>query len=338
MLNSTNTAHTKPIDVVYTWVDDSFPGYLEQLNQYAETKHDLNPNRTRDNLDLLKYSLRSLQQHLPWVRHVYLFTCRPQIPAWINTQAENLKIIHHDEIIDPQYLPTFSSHTIISHIHKLPGLSDQFLYIEDDMLFDNRVRDTDFTDKQGKIIFYPQKHFTADAKQRDSETQSPWNLALAECNHMLDDAFTKERRRDVNHIPLFVDRKAWGEMEQRWPDAFHRTRMCKFRSPHNVAAEYLYPYYMIYTNRGTLTSRAYTRRNMIYHPMENYLVWAWYGIWRINRTRPKFLALNDNFDDKPHAGVVSTMKNFLAHRYPTPSRFESIANAEFQNSAISHPP
>lgn len=48
-------AMTEPIDVVYTWVDDTFPGYRDLLDGYAGTSHDLNPNRTRDNLDLLKY-------------------------------------------------------------------------------------------------------------------------------------------------------------------------------------------------------------------------------------------------------------------------------------------
>ena len=323
-MNSLNhkIATKKSIDVVYTWVDDSFPGYLEQLNQYAETKHDLNPNRTRDNLDLIKYSLRSLQKNLPWVRNVYLLTCRPQVPAWMNKEADGLTVIHHDEVIDQQYLPTFSSHTIISNIHKIPGLSKQFLYVEDDMLFDNTVSYSDFVDDKGKIKFYPQKTTTANADQRNNDDLSPWNLALAECNYMLNEAFTSENRLDVNHIPLLIDRDAWGEMEERWPEAFHRTRQCKFRSPHNVAAEYLYPHYMINTDRGILTSREDTKRSMFYHPMENYMLWAWYGIWQINRKRPKFLALNDNFEHKPHSGVVKLMREFLEKRYPTPSRFE----------------
>ena len=49
-----------PIDVVYTWVDDTFPGYAEELARHAGKPADRNPNRTRDNLDLLRYSLRSL--------------------------------------------------------------------------------------------------------------------------------------------------------------------------------------------------------------------------------------------------------------------------------------
>ncbi len=51
------------IDVVYTWVDGAAPGYAELLGRYAQSGHDLNPNRYRDNLDLLKYSLRSLERY-----------------------------------------------------------------------------------------------------------------------------------------------------------------------------------------------------------------------------------------------------------------------------------
>jgi hypothetical protein len=57
----------EPIDVVYTWVDDQQPGYRELLSRYAKTKHDSDPARTRDNLDTLRFSLRSLQRYAPWV-------------------------------------------------------------------------------------------------------------------------------------------------------------------------------------------------------------------------------------------------------------------------------
>ena len=75
----------QPIDVVYTWVDDQWPGYRELLSQYAEVKRDSDPSRTRDNLETLRFSLRSLQRYAPWVNRVFLLTCRPQVPSWLNT-------------------------------------------------------------------------------------------------------------------------------------------------------------------------------------------------------------------------------------------------------------
>jgi len=325
--HNTSQLENRKIDVVYTWVDDQFPGYLDILNQYADTKHDLNPNRTRDNLELLKYSLRSLEKNLPWIRNVYLFTCRPQIPEWMNVNCENLKILHHDEIIDQSYLPTFSSHSIISNIHKLPGLSEHFLYVEDDMLFDNKINYEDFYDKNGKIIFYPKNRFTCDASERNNASESPWNLALAECNHLLNQAFRTESRFVVNHVPLLINKKIWQEIEDKWPNQFHQTRSSRFRAMHNIAVEYLYPQYMLYKKEGVLAPFSDTKKYALYHPLENYRVWAWYGIWRINQIKPRFLALNDNFDGNPNQSVVKIMQKFLENHFPKPSRFERDSSA-----------
>ena len=143
------------IDLVYTWVDDSFPGYREQLLSYSNNSHDRNPNRTRDNLELLRYSLRSTEQYLPWVRNIYIVSCRPQIPEWLNTMADNITIVHHDEIMDEHHLPTFNSFAIVSCIHRIPGLSRYFLYVEDDMLFGRALSKKDFFDADGNILFYP---------------------------------------------------------------------------------------------------------------------------------------------------------------------------------------
>src|SRR3712207_2953782 len=117
------------IDLVYTWVDDRWPGYLDTLRSYAGIRHDLNPNRTRDNLDLLRYSLRSVERHMPWIRRIHVLTMRPQVPHWLAT--DRVVVTHHDDIMEPRFVPTFSSFAIITHLAQLPGLSQRFVYMED---------------------------------------------------------------------------------------------------------------------------------------------------------------------------------------------------------------
>ena len=41
-------------------------------------------------------------------------------------------------------LPTFSSPAIESHLHRIPGLSDKFLYFNDDVMFGSEVWPDDF--------------------------------------------------------------------------------------------------------------------------------------------------------------------------------------------------
>ncbi len=311
-----------PLDVVYTWVDDRFPGYLEELGRYSETPHDRNPNRTRDNLDLLRYSLRSLERFAPWVGHVYIVSCRPQVPGWIDRRADGLSLIHHDQIMPTELLPSFNSFAIVSHLDRIEGLSDRFLYIEDDMLLGAAVAPGDFFDSSGRLRLYPRLEWTPAAAGRQTEAQSPWNAALGESNHLLDQTFGTRRRRTVNHVPLAIDKLAWREMIAKWPEAFQATAKSRFRATGNVAPEFLYPYFMLNTARGRMGSLAATYRASFYLSLENNPLAGLYGRTAIGLIKPKLIAMNDNFEARPEPAVVATTRRFLERLYPEKSRFE----------------
>jgi hypothetical protein len=312
----------EPIDVVYTWVDDRFPGYLELRDRYAGTSHDRNPNRTRDNLDLLKYSLRSLAAFAPWVRHVYLVSCRPQVPSWL-APPPGMTVVHHDAFMDPAVLPTFNSFAILSFLNQVPNASRRFLYIEDDMLFGRPVTPADFIAPDGRIRVFQRLGRTRPAQARHSGTLSPWNTGLAHSNHLLDQAFGPARRHTVNHVPLVIDRAAWQEMVDRWAEDFARTRASRFRAKANVVPEYLYPHYLLATGRGCAESTLATYRDTFYHPLENFLPWAWYGLTVMRLLRPKTIALNDGFGDTPNPRVIALARDALERSYPQKSPYEA---------------
>ena len=60
--------------------------------------------------------------------------CRKHIkvPVWLNTDHPNVRVVTHKEIFDPKHLPTFSSPAIEINLHKIPGLSNRFIYANDD--------------------------------------------------------------------------------------------------------------------------------------------------------------------------------------------------------------
>src|SRR6185295_14987593 len=173
------------VDVVYTWVDDSFPGYLELLGRYAKSGHDVNPNRTRDNIDVLRYSLRSVAAYAPFIRHIYILSCAPQVPRWLAKDRNGNSVIHHDAVLDASVLPTFNSFAIVSAMSRIPGLSRRFFYIEDDMLFGRPVTLADFADESGRLRLFPRLSLTCAAKNRHRDDLSPWNTGLAYSNHLL---------------------------------------------------------------------------------------------------------------------------------------------------------
>uniref|UniRef100_A0A4W6FEX2 N-acetylglucosamine-1-phosphotransferase subunits alpha/beta n=1 Tax=Lates calcarifer TaxID=8187 RepID=A0A4W6FEX2_LATCA len=122
------------------------PGYLFwDLTAISQSKQDedVSASRFEDNEEL-RYSLRSVERHAPWVRHIFIVT-NGQIPSWLNLDNPRVTVVTHQDIFqNHSHLPTFSSPAIETHIHRIPGLSQKFIYLNDDVMFGKDVWPDDF--------------------------------------------------------------------------------------------------------------------------------------------------------------------------------------------------
>ena len=117
------------MDIVITYVDGNDPVWKTDYEKYTNVP--VMQKRFRD-WGTLKYLMRGIQVHMPFIRNVYLVVSHPsQVPEWADT--DNLKIVLHKDIIPQEYLPTFNCNPIEMHLHRIPGLDEQFLYFNDDM-------------------------------------------------------------------------------------------------------------------------------------------------------------------------------------------------------------
>jgi hypothetical protein len=307
------------------WVDGSQPGYLEVLSQHAQTRFDLDPARTRDNLDLLKYSLRSLERFAPWVRNIFLLTCRPQVPSWLNRSHGRVRVVHHDEVMDPDDLPTFNSLSIVSHVHKIPGLSSNFIYMDDDILFLSPVTRDDLLSPEGRHYIFPDRHWAPryrDAVERRGK--KPWNLALSTSNELLDQQHGFQERRQVNHVPLMVNQGSWQDMLNLFPEAVAQTQASKFRADGNIAVEFIYPYLLLAMEKAEFADDARARASSGYLPLENFWPLTAWKLRDINQRKPKWVTLNDNFGTIPNPRTERLIKTALETWLPKPSAFEIL--------------
>lgn len=123
---------SEPIDLVYTWVNGTEPTFRDTIRRYTKI---IDENRFHEKNEL-KYSLRSIEKFAPWLRHIYIIT-NGQIPAWLNLEHPRISIVSHGDICPPDLvghmLPTFSSFVIETFIHRIPNLSQRFLYLNDDI-------------------------------------------------------------------------------------------------------------------------------------------------------------------------------------------------------------
>lgn len=122
------------IDIVLPYVNGLDPEWQKIHNQYRE-----NVDYTRfDGHDILKYVLRSIDTNLPWINKVHLLVMQEsQIPEYIN--QETVHIVFHKDFIPEEHLPTFNANTIEMYLWNIPELSEHFIYINDDIIFNNEL-------------------------------------------------------------------------------------------------------------------------------------------------------------------------------------------------------
>lgn len=124
-----------PIDIVYTWVDGADPVWRARWKAHAgAVRHDgrgADEARFRSH-DELRYSLHSVATCLPWVRRIFIVT-DGQRPTWA-ASLPRVQFVDHRDLIDARYLPTFNSHVIEAHLHRIDGLAEHFIYFNDDVL------------------------------------------------------------------------------------------------------------------------------------------------------------------------------------------------------------
>jgi hypothetical protein len=124
-------------------VDGSDPKWLEEKKKYKPELDTVDAvNRYRD-WENLKYWFRGVEKFAPWVNNIYFVTWG-HLPKFLNTNHPKIKIVNHRDIIDEKYLPIYNSSGIEVNIFKIKGLSEKFVYFNDDVFLTDFVKPTDF--------------------------------------------------------------------------------------------------------------------------------------------------------------------------------------------------
>lgn len=160
------------MDAIITYVDGLDPLWQKDYEAYFKT-----PALTKRFRDwgTLKYLLRGIEKHMKFVENVYLLVSRDsQVPQWADTGR--LKIVRHTDIMPQDKLPTFNSCMIEMFLHRIPGLSEEYLYFNDDMFpISGCSREDFFPQGKGAISF--ERHLFAGSSYKECSRDSH-SLAL----------------------------------------------------------------------------------------------------------------------------------------------------------------
>lgn len=110
---------------------------VSDFNQEIDGKQ-----RYRD-YGIFNYWFRMIEKNAPWVNNVYLIT-NGQKPDWLNLEHPKLKLVTHREFMPKEYLPTYNSAAIELNLHRIEGLSENYLYFNDDTYLIRDSQPSDF--------------------------------------------------------------------------------------------------------------------------------------------------------------------------------------------------
>lgn len=310
---------TFPVDAVYTWVDGADPEWIRRRagalgrTDYHEQAVSAARFTSRDEL---RYSLRSLYQFAPWLRTIYLVT-DGQVPAWLETSHPGIKVVHHRDIFsDSTALPTFNSHAIESQLHHIPGLSDHFLYFNDDVFLGRSVTPAEFFHANGLSKYFPSNALVP--MTPPSPQDPPSEIAAKNNRVVIAGTFDRVLTRKMKHVPHSLRRDILEEIEERYGTEHRLTQHSQFRSPGDLSiTSSLHHYYGQQTSRSVPGKIRYTYLDLAAPNTGRHL-----NRLLAQRDYHTF-CINDTVDDPDTTEARTAMlRTFLESYFPVPSPYE----------------
>lgn len=308
------------VDLVYLWVDSSDKKWQERKrNAFAAVTNQVQPEAAGDerfrDYGELRFSLRSVHEYVPWARHVYLVTDQ-QIPDWLNTEHPKLQVIDHTELFgDDGRLPTFNSHAIGSRLHHIPGLSENYLYLNDDVMFGRPVGKNQFFYSNGLSKFFLSK---ATLPYTDAGFASPHEEARRNVVNLLEKEFGQTATQTFFHTAIPQRRMIMEELEGRYPDIFQTNLNSQFRSPDDFEINsWLHNYYGYLQGMAMPASIRYD-----YFDLSDAGIAARMSKLLVSRDKDCF-CVNDSANALPEN--QDFVSEWLQYYFPRPSPFEITA-------------
>ena len=249
-----------PIDLVIPYVNCTSKKWQEtyvdfcENNGYKERVQAFNSERYRD-WGFFKYMLRGVSANMQFVNKVYLLLqAEDQIPDWLDTSS--LEIVYHKDFIPEKFLPTYNSTTIEMFLDNILGLSEHFIYANDDLYALKPMQASDFFTDDGKIKMGFRKRVLKDYLQ--------FNLVCCHCFNEIQ-LLTNGRDTTPDYLTPFHEfmpmiKSHVTKVKELLGDRI-TNGITPFRDPRNHN-QYIFPYYEFFTNNTAMPERTYAYLNM----------------------------------------------------------------------------
>ena len=145
-----------PIDIVVAWVDGKDPVLQKKRLSFIKSNESFfHPGSTQTrfhSLNEVKYCILSILKFAPFIRNIFIVTDQQDpkidnaVKKYFPERINDIYTVDHKEIFEgyEQYIPTFNSICISNMLWRIKGLSDQFVYFNDDIFLVRHISPTDW--------------------------------------------------------------------------------------------------------------------------------------------------------------------------------------------------
>jgi len=339
------------IDFVIPWVDPKDSKWQEDKKKYSQLFSGDNSNKLFNDLGTLKYVFRSIENNCPWYNKIFLITCG-HIPDWLNKEHPDVVIIKHDEFyFNIEDLPTFNSQSIEMNLANLKGLSEYFIYLNDDFIIMNKLdksrffinlKPVDFLShgwiKRGKLfqlikgydvwvnslnncLYLINKNFPASQLNNESIYHSSYKLKDKLSNFLLKNVYRKILWLEHWHHPQPYLLSTLRKVHKEFSKEMATCSKHKFRSDNDLL-QYIYRYWQLASNNFTPRkyNDGYVLKIKDYKSLQNGLSYI------AGKDKLNFACFNDQVADKASQSDFQLIKQeltvYLENKFPEKSTFE----------------
>lgn len=262
-----------PVDFVLFWVDPENEQWQREKNKYrakvsGDQKQEAGLAQRYRDWNNLQYWFRGVEKYAPWVRKIFFVTWGA-VPEWLDTDNSRLEIINDRDILPEGCAPVFSPNPKEINLHRIPDLSEHFVYFNDDMFLIRNMDPTDFfrngLPREMAVSYLPVKGMEDDSFQHMLITMTGvvnsffskkevqhrhWHqwYTLTYGKQVINTLRTRSLREFsgimVPHLPSPMRKSTYEEVWEKIPERLMGTSAHRFRDPTDMT-QYIFRYWAI---------------------------------------------------------------------------------------------
>lgn len=254
------TYEEQQIDAVITWVDGDHPDHLAKRLRYLGLsgplhENGVNPHRWASSDEIL-FCLKSIEANAPWVRHIWIVVDEigPDLSSVSDSLRSKIHLVDHRQVFHgfEKALPTFNSLSIESMLWRIKGLSDQFLYFNDDVFLTTPIQPSDMFKDVAPVLRGKWVDLTPMIASTNSRADPALFNHFMQMNGAMEAGFDLTRVFVAAHVVHPFNRQVMERLFKDRPGAFRANIRHRFRDISQFSPQALHNHACLAASRAVV--------------------------------------------------------------------------------------